>query len=270
MNPCSSLPACFLPVSSLKFLFKSYYFLRKLSSLLRPCYAKAEHLLGSLSFFVPRAFNLPSICPNILGIIAHPSLNFLPRHGKSQYSKIYVYIHNDAALCQLHTCPQRGVITFRCLQASSLTLPAWLSGSWSLLRWVLSCFSCSASGASLWQYLISHPWASTPHPRALPGAEAKMSPVLTLQLQLKLSWQPWHLQNSVLILNLSVLLHWFHNLHLEMQSKCQGNTRTWERFNSGKSLNLVQPPQLYILLKGALKERRSCHLCKAFYPCAIP
>lgn len=232
MNPCSSLPACFLPVSSLKFLFDSYYFLQKLSSLLRPCYAKAEHLLRSLSFFVPRAFNLPSICHDILGIIAHPSLLFLPWHGKSQHSKIYLYIHSDAAPCQLHTCPHRGVTTFGCLQASSLTLPAWLSGSWSLLRWVLSWFSCSASGDSLWQYLVSHPWASVSPPRALPGAEAKMWPVLTLQLQLKLklSWQLRHLQNSGLILNLSVLLRWLHNLHLERQSKRQGNTRTWERW----------------------------------------
>lgn len=148
MNSCSSLPAHFAPVSSLKFLLRSHSFSQRLSSPLRSCHTKAEHPTQELQLFIPEAFNLPRICPNILGIIAHPSLIFLPRYGKCKYSKIYPQIHSDAALCQLYTCPQSGVTTFRYLQAGSLTLTAWLLGSWSLLRWVLSCFSCPASAIS--------------------------------------------------------------------------------------------------------------------------
>lgn len=136
------------PISSLKCLLKSHSFSQRLSSLLRSCHTKAQHPTQELQLFIPEVFNLPRICPNILGIIAQPSLIFLPMHGKCKYSKTYPQKHSDAALCQLYTDPQSGVTTFRYLQAGSLTLTAWLLGSWSLLRWVLSCFSCPAWAVS--------------------------------------------------------------------------------------------------------------------------
>lgn len=77
-----------------------------------------------------------------------------------------------------------------------------------------------------------------PFPRALPGAEAKMWPVLNLQLQLKLNRQLRNFQNFILILNLSMLLHWLRSLPLASQSKHQGNRHAWERINSGRVLNL--------------------------------
>lgn len=118
-----------------------------------------------------------------------------------------------------------------------------LSGSWGLLRWVLSCFSYPAPGVSLWQYLIRHPWVSAPHPRLSPVAEAKMWPLLPLQLQLKLSRQLRNFQNSVLILNLSVLPRQLCSFHLESQNKCQRNTHTWEGINSGRFIKPAWPPR---------------------------
>lgn len=122
----------------------------------------------------------------------------------------------------------------------------WLLGFWPAeVCWDESFLASAApapSSVSLWQYLTSHPRVSAPHPRALPGAEAKMWPVLTLQLQLKLSRQLRNLQNSVLILNLSVLLHRLRSLRLETQTKGQGNMCTWEKVNSGRSLNLHNFP----------------------------
>lgn len=89
MNPSSSLHAHFPPVSSLKFLFNSYSFSQRFSSPLRSCHTKAEHPTQEPQLFVPETFNLSKICPNVLRIIAHPSLVFLPQHGKFKYSKIY-------------------------------------------------------------------------------------------------------------------------------------------------------------------------------------
>lgn len=94
---------------------------------------------------------------------------------------ILKYIHRYIVMlpCANYTSTSKGESC--CFSACKLphwhwlTLTAWLLGSWSLLRWVLSYFSCPASGVSLWQYLISHPWVSAPHPRPLPGTEAKIN-----------------------------------------------------------------------------------------------
>lgn len=219
--------------------------------MLKSRHTRAERPTQEPQLFVPETFGLPRICPNILGIIPHPSLIFLPRHGEFKYCKIH--IHRYIVMLPCANYPRKGATVFRRLQAGSLTLTAWLAGNWSLVRRVLSCFSSPASGISLCN--ISSATAEflllTQEP--LPGAEAKTWPVLTGEL--KPSWKLRNLQNSILILNLTVLLHQLHSLHLEVQCKYQGNACAWERVNSGRSLNLHGFPYRWkAFFKGLKKD----------------
>lgn len=141
--------------------------------------------------------------------------------------------------CASCTRAHKGESLFQCLQASSLTLTAFrrvkfVEMSPVLLQLPSPRFWPLATSAIPEFLLLTQDWC-----RSWSKAVASVASPAPAEAEQQLR----NFQNSILILNLSVLLHQLCSFPLKSQNKCQRNTHTWERIKSGRFIKPPWPPR---------------------------
>lgn len=142
--------------------------------------------------------------------------------------------------CASCTPAHKGESLFQCLQASSLTLTAFRQVKFVEASPVL----LQLPSPRFWPLLTSHQqslsFCSSPKTCARCWSKAGASVISPAPAEAE--WQLRNFQNSILILNLSVLPHQLCSFNLKSQNKCQRNTHTWESIKSGRFIKPPWPP----------------------------
>lgn len=143
--------------------------------------------------------------------------------------------------CASCTLAHKGESLFQCLQASSLTLTAFRRVKFVEMSPVL----LQLPSPRFWPLATSHQqslsFCSSPKTGARSWSKAVAS--VASPAPAEAEQQLRNFQNSILILNLSVLLHQLCSFPLKSQNKCQRNTHTWERIKSGRFIKPPWPPR---------------------------